>query len=70
MRNTSATSPENPSDVASDVAENSWLVWRLNPAGVTIGTHDVRVRLVRRDPRIAPPLTIQHVDLWINYRDA
>ena len=50
-----------------DVTENKWLVWDLDPAAVARGPHTVKVVLVRRDPRLAPPLVVEHVDLHVKY---
>ncbi len=57
---------ENPNDPA-DVAENSWLVWDLEPAQAARGTHEVQVTLVVRDHRIRSPLVVAHVEIYVNY---
>ena len=64
IRNVAAEDPDNP----SDVAENSWLVWRLSPDRAGRGIHRVEVRLLKRDPRIRPPLTVQSVEIHLSYR--
>ena len=64
VRNVAAEDPDNP----SDVAENSWLVWRLSPDRAGRGIHRVEVRLLKRDPRIRPPLTVQSVEIHLSYR--
>ena len=64
IRNVAAEDPNNP----SDVAENSWLVWRLSPDQAGRGVHRVQVRLLKRDPRIRPPLTVQSVEIHLSYR--
>ena len=51
----------------SDVDENSWLVWALDPAGLTAGVHEVQVQLAERDPRIRSPLVVRHVEIHVGY---
>jgi len=63
VRNTAAENANNP----SDVSENSWLVWKLEPGQAGYGPHEVMVRLVRRDARIKPPIVVQHVEIHVNY---
>ena len=63
VRNAPAEDPDNP----SDVDESSWLVWRLDPADAGPGEHRVQVRLLKRDPRIRPPLIVQHVEFQVQY---
>ena len=50
----------------SDVDENSWLVWSLNPQG-SRAEREVRVRLIARDPRIAADPVIRHVEIHVTY---
>jgi len=64
VTNKAAQDPGNP----SDVDENSWLVWKLDPKLLAVGTREVQVKLVKRDERITPPLTISHVDIWVDYK--
>lgn len=61
VHNATAVDPNNP----AEVDENSWLVWELDAAQAA-GDHEVKVVLVARDPRIRPPLTIEHVEIWVN----
>ncbi|MCH2213130.1 MAG: hypothetical protein MK110_17630 [Fuerstiella sp.] len=63
IRNAKAEDPLNP----SDVDESSWLVWPLDPAAAEPGIHQVQVRLQKRDPRIRPPLVVQHVEFHVKY---
>lgn len=63
-RNLAAENPDDP----SDVHENSWLVWPLTPERAARGDHAVEVCLVERDPRMLPPLVVQHVEIHIRYR--
>ena len=63
IRYVSAEDLNNP----SDVDESSWLVWPLESAAAGFGTHLVQVRLLKRDPRIRPPLIVQHVEFHMNY---
>ena len=64
VRNATAEDLDSP----SDVDENSWLVWRLAPERADYGPHEVQVKLVKRDPRLRPPLVVAQVDLHIRYR--
>ena len=57
---------ENP-DIPSGVDENSWLVWDLDPAQAASGSHEVKVVLVRRDPRLRPPLAVANVEIWTSF---
>jgi len=63
VRNALAEDPDSP----SDVDESSWLVWPLDPATAGMGTHRVQVRLLERNPRIRPPLIVQHVEFHVHY---
>jgi hypothetical protein len=42
------------------------LVWDLEPAQAAPGDHEIKVVLVKRDPRIRPPLGIENVEFWVN----
>ncbi len=64
VRNAAAEDPNDP----SDVDENSWLVWTLDPAQADRGRHEIQVRLLKRDPRIRAALVVQHVEIWVNYK--
>ena len=57
---------ENPNDT-SDVDENSWLVWSLQPEQADWGPHEIQVRLVERDSRIRVPLVVENVEIYVNY---
>ena len=57
---------ENPA-MATDVDENSWLVWDLDPALAASGLHEIKVVLVKRDPRIRPPLGVANVEIWTSF---
>ena len=61
--NVTAEDPENP----SEVDENSWLIWQLDPDQTDYGRHEIQVKLVKRDTRIRPPLVISQIDLHITY---
>jgi len=63
VRNVAGEDPNNP----SDVSEDSWLVWSLRPEQATQGAHLVQVRLLKRDPYIRPPLTVQSVEFHLSY---
>ncbi len=63
IRNAAAQDPNDP----SDVDENGWLVWSLEPEQTGLGPHEGKVQLVDRDPRIRPPLVIRHVEIHVNY---
>ena len=58
---------EDPLDPA-DVSEIGWLVWALPAKSVDQGPHRVRVRLLERDRRIKPPLSVEHVEIQLAYR--
>jgi len=58
---------EDPDD-PSDVSENCWLTWSLDIGQVGRGMHEVRVRVVERDPRLRVPLRIEHVEIYLKYR--
>jgi len=64
IRNVAAEDPNWP----SDVAENSWFVWSLTPDQAAHGMHLVKVRLLKRDPRVRPPLVVQSVEVHISYQ--
>ena len=51
----------------SDVSQNSWLVWPLDPHKAEQGAHEVQIRLLKRDPRIKPPLVVQSVEFHVSY---
>ncbi len=63
VRNVSAENPDDP----SDVSESSWLVWSLRPEEADRGMHEVKVQLIKRNPRIKPPLVIEHVEIQVHY---
>ena len=63
IRNQAAENPSNP----ADVDENSWLVWDLEAGQVSAGRHEIQVALVKRDPRIRPPLGVENVEFWLTY---
>ena len=54
-------------DDPSDVGESSWLVWSLNPEQADCGSHEVQIRLFKRNPHIKPPLVVRHVEIHVNY---
>ena len=55
-------------DNPSDVGESGWLVWSLRPQQAARGTHQVQVRLLKRDPRLKPPPVVRHVEFHVKYR--
>jgi hypothetical protein len=55
-------------DDPSDVDENSWLVWSLKPQQADRGAHVVQLRLLERDPRVKPPLVVQHVEIHVRFQ--
>ena len=64
VRDAAAEDPEDP----SDVSENGWLTWPLEVSQVRRGPHAIRARLVKRDPRLAVPLRIEQVEIYLQYR--
>ncbi len=64
VRDAAAEDPEDP----SDVSENGWLTWPLEVSQVRRGPHAIRARLVKRDPRLAVPLRIEQVEIYLKYR--
>ena len=56
--------PENP----ADIDEIGWLVWSLAPEQLAKGDHQLQIRLLKRDSRIAPPLRVEHVEVRLEYR--
>ena len=64
VRNLTAENPDAP----SEVDENSWLVWSLSAECAARGDHAIEICLVERDPRMLPPLVVQHVEIHIRYR--
>ena len=64
VRDAAAEDPEDP----SDVSENGWLTWPLEVSQVERGVHEVRVQLIERDPRLAVPLRIEQVEIYLRYR--
>lgn len=63
VRNVQAEDPDSP----ADVDENSWLVWDVDPVRCPKGSHEIRVVLLRRDPRIRTPIIINNVEFWVTY---
>ena len=63
VRNVAAEDPDDP----ATVAENSWLVWSLDPGQLSTGVQEVQVRLLERDARIRVPLVLQHVELHVEH---
>ncbi len=53
----------------ADVSENKWHVWDLTPAQAAKGDHTVKIVLLNRDSRIGVPLTVNSVDVHIEYKD-
>ena len=51
-----------------EVDESSWLVWRLESEQADQGAHEIQVRLVERDPRLRPPVVVENVELYIDYK--
>ena len=49
------------------LAEDAWLVWKLDPIQVGRGVHEVRIVLDHQDPRIGVPLVVENVELHITY---
>ena len=64
VRDAAAEDPEDP----SDVSENGWLTWPLEVSQVERGVHEVRVQLIEQDPRLAVPLRIEQVEIYLRYR--
>jgi hypothetical protein len=52
----------------SDVDENSWWVWSLKPEQAARGPHTVQVRLLKRNPKIKPPLVVRSVEIHLKYQ--
>ena len=57
---------EDPLD-PSDFADKSWLVWKLDVEKITYGPHQVRIRLLKRNPQTRPLLVVRHVEIHVNY---
>jgi hypothetical protein len=51
----------------SDVSENGWLTWRLEPAQLGDGIHRITVTLLERDPRLRPPIVVQNVEIHVTF---
>lgn len=47
--------------------DHSWLVWTLSPRQAALGTHEVEVRLIKRDPRLRPALIVDRVEMHVRY---
>ncbi len=54
--------------IPTDVAESSWFVWHLTPSQAALGRHEIRVRLIERDPRIRPELVLENVEFHVKYK--
>ncbi len=63
VRNTAHEDPLDP----SDVADTSWLVWKLDAEKITYGPHQVHICLLKSQPQIKPPLVVRHVEIHVNY---
>ena len=63
VRNVNAEDPAVP----ESVHENSWLAWDLEPSQGGMGPHEVKIVLVRRDPRIGVPIVVNNVEFWVTY---
>ena len=53
------------SSAPSDVSENKWLTWTLESEQVLLGRHRVQIFLIHRDARLAVPLRIEHVEIYL-----
>jgi hypothetical protein len=54
----------------ADFGESSWLVWPLRPEQAGRGTHEILLRLLRRTPRVKPPLVVRHAEIHVKYKNA
>ena len=51
-----------------EVSDHTWFVWPLNPGQADRGSHSVRITLSKRDPRLKPPLSVERVEIHVDYR--
>ncbi len=49
------------------VSEDAWLVWKLRTDQAARGTHEVRIVLERRDPRLGVPIVVENVELHLTH---
>ena len=63
IRNVAGESGEDP----SDVDENSWLVWSLKPEQAARGSHEIQVRLLKRNARLRVDLVVRSVEIHLKY---
>ena len=54
----------------SDVSENCWLVWQLQPDQADFGVHEIEVRLIKRDARLRIPIVVAHVEIYVTYTNS
>ena len=71
IRSVAGSDPDHPTEDKlgiTEVDENSWLLFVLDPNQAGCGLHHVEVRLVKRDHRIEPPLSVENVEFYITYK--
>ena len=51
----------------ANVTEDAWLVWKLRADQADRGTHEVRIVLEQRDPRLGVPMVVENVELHITH---
>ena len=56
------------SDKISDVSSAVWLCFVMQPTGIEVGKHKVKVVLVERHPQLAGDITLTDVELVINHK--
>ena len=54
-------------DGTTQVTEDAWLVWQLDPDQSGPGVHELEIVLVCRDPRIDVPIVVENVELHVTY---
>ena len=54
-------------DGTTQVTEDAWLVWRLDPKQSGPGVHELEIVLDCRDPRIDVPIVVENVELHVTY---
>ena len=56
------------SDKISDVSSAVWLCFVMQPIGIEVGKHKVKVVLLERHPQLAGDITLTDVELVINHK--
>lgn len=56
----------NPGD-PGELGEDAWLVWQLDPTQAEYGTHEIKMVLELRDPRLSVPIVVENVEMHLTY---